>query len=272
MVAPSEELNDALRKALRKLNQSPFPHIANPDGCEKRASVALVLRLRPTYHVQLANAKRSGNAVAEANPTSLEEFLSQTWEGDPEVLFIKRAGRAGDRWSGHTALPGGKRDPQDADDLAAAIRETKEEVGLDLTGEGCFHIGNLPQRVVTTAWGKRGLGNGSDLVYSIAEVFEQVDGSMPVHLRHDYDNDTASGSSTNRSRSRALGTVTSAAITVPSHLRVRRPFRTFLKTGRSGSSGYSTDSSRQDEVLSCAIDTFRKSLLVLYGWLHTWEH
>jgi 8-oxo-dGTP pyrophosphatase MutT (NUDIX family) len=184
MVAPSEELNEALRIVLRKLNQSPFPPIVNPDGCDKRASVALVLRLRPTYHAQLASAQRCGNTGAETNTTSLEEFLSRTWEGDPEVLFIKRAGRAGDRWSGHTALPGGKRDPQDADDLAAAIRETKEEVGLDLTGEGCFHVGNLPERVVTTAWGKKGLGNDSNLIYSMAEVFEQVDGSMPVHLRH----------------------------------------------------------------------------------------
>jgi 8-oxo-dGTP pyrophosphatase MutT (NUDIX family) len=158
MVAPSEELNEALKKVLRKLNKSPFPQIANPEGCEKRASVALVLRLRPTYHAQLANVEHSGDATAESNPASLDVFLSQTWEGDPEVLFIKRAGRTGDRWSGHTALPGGKRDPQDADDLAAAIRETREEVGLDLTQKGCFHVGNLPERVVTTAWGKKGLG------------------------------------------------------------------------------------------------------------------
>ena len=156
MVAPSEELNEALRNALRKLNGSPFPQVANPEGCEKRASVALVLRLRPTYRAQLSQAESSRTATTESYSASLDEFLSQTWEGDPEVLFIKRAGRAGDRWSGHTALPGGKRDPQDSDDLAAAVRETREEVGLDLTTGGCFHVGNLPQRVVTTAWGKKG--------------------------------------------------------------------------------------------------------------------
>jgi hypothetical protein len=156
MVAPSEELNEALKRVIRRLHQSPFPQISNPEGCEKRASVALVLRLRPTYRAQLANAESSGNTTAESNPASLEEFLLQPWEGDPEVLFIKRAGRTGDRWSGHTALPGGKRDHTDADDLAAAIRETKEEVGLDLTGKGCFRVGNLPERVVTTAWGRKG--------------------------------------------------------------------------------------------------------------------
>lgn len=156
MVAPSIELNEALKKALRKLNHSPFPPIANPEGCEKRASVALILRLRPTYPAQLASAERSDDAAGDSGPASLDEFLSQNWEGDPEVLFIKRAGRAGDKWSGHTALPGGKRDPKDADDLAAAIRETKEEVGLDLTCRGCFHVGNLPERVVTTAWSRKG--------------------------------------------------------------------------------------------------------------------
>ena len=156
MVAPSEELNEVLKRVLRKLHQSSFPHVSNPEGCDKRASVALVLRLRPTYDAQIANAQRNGSAIAESNSASLEDYLLQPWTGDPEVLFIKRAGRPGDRWSGHTALPGGKRDPEDADDLTAAIRETREEVGLDLTADGCFHVGNLPERVVTTAWGKKG--------------------------------------------------------------------------------------------------------------------
>jgi 8-oxo-dGTP pyrophosphatase MutT (NUDIX family) len=49
-----------------------------------------------------------------------------------EALFIRRAERADDPWSGHIALPGGRRDPQDADRLATAVRETKEEVGLAL--------------------------------------------------------------------------------------------------------------------------------------------
>jgi len=49
-----------------------------------------------------------------------------------EVLFIHRAVRAGDTWSGQIAFPGGRREPSDVDLLATAIRETREEVGVDL--------------------------------------------------------------------------------------------------------------------------------------------
>ncbi len=52
---------------------------------------------------------------------------------DPEaLLLIRRAERLGDPWSGHMALPGGRQDPADPDLLATAIRETAEEVGLQL--------------------------------------------------------------------------------------------------------------------------------------------
>jgi len=53
-------------------------------------------------------------------------------EGGAEFLFIHRAEDPRDPWSGHMAFPGGRVDPGDVDPLAAAVRETKEEVGLDL--------------------------------------------------------------------------------------------------------------------------------------------
>jgi len=54
----------------------------------------------------------------------------------PELLLIERATREGDPWSGHMALPGGHREPSDADLAATAERETLEEVGLDLQANG----------------------------------------------------------------------------------------------------------------------------------------
>lgn len=49
------------------------------------------------------------------------------------LLLIARAERRGDPWSGHLACPGGRREPADDGLLATAIRETAEEVGLDLS-------------------------------------------------------------------------------------------------------------------------------------------
>ena len=55
-------------------------------------------------------------------------------DGDhgPDVLFIERATREGDPWSGHMAFPGGRMDDEDRDARAVAERETEEEVGVDL--------------------------------------------------------------------------------------------------------------------------------------------
>lgn len=56
---------------------------------------------------------------------------------DPlELLLIKRATSERDPWSGHMALPGGRRDESDADLLATARRETLEETGVDLARDG----------------------------------------------------------------------------------------------------------------------------------------
>ncbi len=56
-------------------------------------------------------------------------------DGGLEALFIRRAVRADDPWSGHIALPGGRREPADGDRYATAVRETAEEVGVALTRE-----------------------------------------------------------------------------------------------------------------------------------------
>ncbi|HEY6282337.1 MAG TPA: CoA pyrophosphatase [Nitrososphaerales archaeon] len=50
----------------------------------------------------------------------------------PSVLLIKRAERAGDPWSGQIAFPGGKMQAGDRTAKDTAVRETIEEVGVDL--------------------------------------------------------------------------------------------------------------------------------------------
>ena len=59
-------------------------------------------------------------------------------EADPSALLIKRAERVGDPWSGQVAFPGGKAQENDRSSVETAIREAREEVGLDLAVHGKF--------------------------------------------------------------------------------------------------------------------------------------
>jgi len=48
------------------------------------------------------------------------------------VLFIRRAEREGDPWSGHWSFPGGRREAEDPDLVHTALRELGEECGIRL--------------------------------------------------------------------------------------------------------------------------------------------
>jgi 8-oxo-dGTP pyrophosphatase MutT (NUDIX family) len=49
-----------------------------------------------------------------------------------------------DPWSGNVALPGGKQDEQDrGDDYETAVRETREEVGIDLDDSEFMYLGQV---------------------------------------------------------------------------------------------------------------------------------
>ena len=78
--------------------------VITPDGVARHAAVALIMRV----------------AV----------------DGDVEMLMIKRAAYAGDPWSGHIALPGGRHEPDDVSLAHTAMRETQEETAVDLATEG----------------------------------------------------------------------------------------------------------------------------------------
>mgnify|MGYP002524960607 FL=1 len=53
--------------------------------------------------------------------------------GDPEIVFIERARVLSDPWSGHIAFPGGRCSPDDQLPQDTAVRETEEEIGIDLS-------------------------------------------------------------------------------------------------------------------------------------------
>ena len=63
-------------------------------------------------------------------------------EGRPALLFIKRAEYPGDPWSGQVAFPGGREEQGDSSLADTALRETREETGIDLERDGRI-IGTL---------------------------------------------------------------------------------------------------------------------------------
>jgi 8-oxo-dGTP pyrophosphatase MutT (NUDIX family) len=84
-------------------------------------------------------------AIAETSPgvTAAVAAVARAGPAGAELLFIRRAERAGDPWSGDVAFPGGRVDAADADALAAAVREAREELALDLERDAVL-LGALP--------------------------------------------------------------------------------------------------------------------------------
>ena len=89
-------------------------------------TLATVRRALRDHRPQVADAP-------DARPAAVALVLLEGRQG-LEILLIRRAERADDPWSGHIALPGGRYDGGDRDLEATAIRETREETGVDLSG------------------------------------------------------------------------------------------------------------------------------------------
>ncbi len=86
--------------------------------------------------------ERSPRELAEHEKWAAVAMLLREGVAGPELFFIRRAEHPQDPWSGHMAFPGGRQDAGDATLLQTAMRETREEVGLDLSIEA-EHIGQL---------------------------------------------------------------------------------------------------------------------------------
>ena len=75
-------------------------------------------------------------------PLSEQAAVAQVFAGadrDLSLCFIQRATHPRDPWSGQMALPGGRAGAADGSLRDAAVRETREEVGLRL--ERCQYLG-----------------------------------------------------------------------------------------------------------------------------------
>lgn len=106
------ELAPLFARVQRALEARPAT-LAERDEPFKEAAVALVLR-----------------------PSSVAD--------DVELLLIRRAMREGDPWSGQIGLPGGRWSADDGTLERTALRETHEEVGLDVTAHGIV-LGQLDE-------------------------------------------------------------------------------------------------------------------------------
>lgn len=65
-------------------------------------------------------------------PTAAVAIIIDPKDQNGWVLLIKRTERKGDPWSGQVAFPGGHRSLEDRTLLETAVREAREEVGIDL--------------------------------------------------------------------------------------------------------------------------------------------
>lgn len=118
MAEPPADLESTL-KLLFSAAPPPIP-------CASRAAVALILRHQHSHPPP---------GPCPPHPIPLD------------LLFIQRAVRRSDPWSAHIAFPGGRRDAADTSDLATAVRETAEEVCLDLSDAARYRlVGQLPDR------------------------------------------------------------------------------------------------------------------------------
>jgi len=109
-VAGAGELAPPFARVKRAL-EAREPVLAERDEPFKEAAVALVLRATPAMD-------------------------------DVELLLIRRAVRDGDPWSGQIGLPGGRWERDDGTLERTALRETQEEVGIDVGAHGMV-IGQL---------------------------------------------------------------------------------------------------------------------------------
>ncbi len=89
--------------------------------------------MQPTRDALLRALNRPPRRVDYAG--ARQASVAALFTPELDLVLIRRADRAGDPWSGHVSLPGGRMEAVDASPLHAAVRETHEEIGVALPPE-----------------------------------------------------------------------------------------------------------------------------------------
>ena len=105
-------------------------------------------------------------------------MLLQEDENDLQVLFIERVEREGDPWSGHIAFPGGRLQDEVESPQAAAERETREEIGIDLTATD--YLGRLDDLTGNTL-----PVQVSGFVYLLSSIAPKPNDKVDLLLNHE---------------------------------------------------------------------------------------
>lgn len=159
-----------LSRALHRIRTTPPRIIASPATQPRRAAVAIVIRVVPSPALPIPNGTHTPPS------STLAQFFEYDWVNNPlarpEILFLRRTGsdapgptgapkssetssKGKSKEDAHIAFPGGRTEEGDEGGLYTAMRQTWEEIGLDLAERDFLCIGQLDDREITTSLGKR---------------------------------------------------------------------------------------------------------------------